>query len=54
MKRNDISDEQFDEALKNKDNLRIMNSVCSRYRKSIPYDELERCKMVSLWQARSF
>ena len=51
MKRNDISDEQFDEALKNKDNLRIMNSVCSRYRKSIPYDELERCKMVALWQA---
>ena len=51
MKRNEVSDSEFNEALKNKDNARIMNSVCSRYRKSIPYEEIERCKMISLWEA---
>ena len=51
MKRNEISDAEFNEALENKDNVRIMNSVCSRYRKSIPYEEIERCKMISLWEA---
>ena len=51
MKRNEISNEEFNEAFKNKDNLRIMNSVCARYRKSISYEEIERCKMISLWEA---
>ena len=39
------------EALSDINNIRIMNKVCSKYRNTIPYDELERCKLVSLWQA---
>ena len=31
------------EALSDLNNIRIMNKVCSKYRNTIPYDELERC-----------
>ena len=47
----EVAEEEFKEALKNTDNMKIMNKVCSRYRATIPYDEIERCKMVALWQA---
>ena len=46
-----VTDKNFKEALENLDNVRIMNKVCSRYRATIPYDEIERCKLIALWQA---
>lgn len=48
---NYITNDEFKEALKNQDNMKIMNKVCSRYRATIPYDEIERCKMIALWEA---
>jgi len=46
-----ITNEEFKEALSDLNNVRIMNKVCSRYRQTIPYDEIERCKLIALWQA---
>ena len=46
-----INDKELLEALSDINNVRIMNKVCSKYRQTIPYDELERCKLISLWQA---
>ena len=48
---NNVTNDEFKEAFKNLDNIRIMNKVCSRYRATIPYEEIERCKMIALWQA---
>tara|TARA_R110002051_G_scaffold319489_1_gene403624 strand:- start:136 stop:654 length:519 start_codon:yes stop_codon:yes gene_type:complete len=48
---NTVTDKDFKEALENLDNIRIINSVCSRYTNIIPTDELHRCKLISLWEA---
>ena len=48
---NTVTDKDFKEALGNLDNIRIINSVCSRYTNIIPTDELHRCKLISLWEA---
>jgi RNA polymerase sigma factor (sigma-70 family) len=48
---NSITNLEFQEANKNLDNVRIMNKVCSRYRNTIPADEIERCKLIALWEA---
>tara|TARA_B100000519_G_scaffold146475_1_gene127240 strand:- start:2111 stop:2608 length:498 start_codon:yes stop_codon:yes gene_type:complete len=48
---NNVTNDEFKEAFKNLDNIRIMNKVCSKYRATIPYEEIERCKMIALWQA---
>jgi RNA polymerase sigma factor (sigma-70 family) len=47
----EVTESEFLEAYKNLDNTRIMNKVCSRYRNTIPHDEIERCKLVALWEA---
>jgi len=46
-----ISDIDFENALKNRDNKLIMEKACSSFRKSIDYDELHRCKLIALWEA---
>ena len=46
-----IGDTEFNEALRDRNNINIMNKVCSKYFTIIPYDELERCKLISLWSA---
>ena len=46
-----INDKELLEALSDINNVRIINKVCYKYRQTIPYDELERCKLISLWQA---
>lgn len=47
----EVTEEEFQDANSNLDNIRIMNSVCSRYRNTIPQDEIERCKLIALWEA---
>ncbi len=47
----EVTESEFLEAYRNLDNTRIMNKVCSRYRNTIPYDEIERCKLIALWEA---
>tara|TARA_R110002020_G_C16109899_1_gene759446 strand:+ start:306 stop:797 length:492 start_codon:yes stop_codon:yes gene_type:complete len=46
-----IGNKEFDEASKDRNNINILNKACSRYIKSIPADELERCKLIALWEA---
>ena len=46
-----IGDIEFNEALRDRNNINIMNKVCSKYFTIIPYDEIERCKLISLWSA---
>ena len=45
------SDEELEVALKNRDNINVMNKMCMKYKGIIPYEELERCKLISVWQA---
>ena len=46
-----VTDEELDKALKNEDNINVMNKICMKYMGVIPYEELERCKLISVWQA---
>lgn len=48
---NIVSEIEFKEALENIDNIRIINSACSKYRNIIPAEDLQRCKLISLWEA---
>jgi RNA polymerase sigma factor (sigma-70 family) len=47
----EITDNELREALKNRDNINVMNKICSKYTEIIPYEELKRCKLISLWEA---
>ena len=53
MQEQEINNEEFLIALKNQDNLRIMNKVCGIYSKTLSKDELHRCKLLALWKALS-
>ena len=46
-----VTDEELRKALKNEDNINVMNKICMKYVGVIPYEELERCKLVAVWQA---
>ena len=46
-----VTNEELQKALKNEDNINVMNKICMRYIGTIPYEELERCKLISVWQA---
>lgn len=46
-----ISNEEYEVALKNEQNMSIMNKAASTYRFSIDPDELYRCKLIALWNA---
>ena len=48
---NTVGNDEFDEALKDLNNVKIINKVCSKYARTIPRDELERCKLIALWEA---
>ena len=39
-----VTDEELQKALKNEDNINVMNKICMKYTGIIPYEELERCK----------
>ena len=47
----EVTNEELQEALKNEDNINVMNKICMKYANVIPYEELERCKLVAVWQA---
>jgi RNA polymerase sigma factor (sigma-70 family) len=51
MKEKEISNDDFLKALKDSNNLRIMNKVCSFYQNILSKDELHRCKLLALWKA---
>ena len=44
-------DREFEEALKNEDNIKIINHVCKKYITRIQPEDLYRCKLVALWDA---
>ena len=46
-----ISDEEYETALKNKDNQLIMHSVSQRFLGVLDIDEIHRCKLTALWMA---
>jgi RNA polymerase sigma factor (sigma-70 family) len=46
-----ITDEEFEDALQNKDNQAIMGSACAPFRRGIDQDELRSIKLMSLWTA---
>ncbi len=48
---NTITESEFEDALENIDNIRIINSACKKYRNIIPTEDLQRCKLISLWEA---
>ena len=45
-----ITDNDFEKALKDSNNQRIMNKVSCKYMKSISYDDLESEKLIVLWE----
>jgi len=47
----EINNEAFLKALRDSNNLRIMNKVCSIYQNILSQDELHRCKLLALWKA---
>ena len=46
-----VTDDEIRKALKNRDNINVMNKICMKYTDIIPYEELERCKLIAVWQA---
>lgn len=46
-----ISDEAYEEALSNNDNLMIMHSAGSCFLNILDDDEIHRCKLMALWEA---
>jgi RNA polymerase sigma factor (sigma-70 family) len=44
-------DREFEEALKDEDNIKIINHVCKKYISRISAEDLHRCKLVALWDA---
>ena len=51
MKMREISDIEYETALADTYNCRIMSGVCSQFFYTIPSDELYRCKLIGLWKA---
>lgn len=48
---NNISNAEFERALNNIDNQKIMNRVVKPFRSLIDKDELHRCKLIALWES---
>jgi DNA-directed RNA polymerase specialized sigma subunit len=49
--RNNISNEEFEKALNNHDNKKIIAVVCNRFTSSLSYDILYTCGLYGLWKA---
>lgn len=45
-----VTNEEFNQAYADKDNINIIRAVCSKYRKQLTEDELRSCGMIALWQ----
>jgi RNA polymerase sigma factor (sigma-70 family) len=48
---NKVKNKEFEEALKNEDNIKIINHVCKKYLNRIQSEDLHRCKLIALWDA---
>ncbi len=48
---NEVRNEEFEEALANEDNIKILNHVCKRYTNQISPEDLYTCKLIALWEA---
>ncbi len=46
-----ITNLEFENALKNEDNIKIMKHVAKRFKETIPHDELYNCQLHGLWKA---
>lgn len=46
-----VSNEEYENALKNYDNVMIMHSASLRFANALDQDELHRCKLIALWEA---
>jgi RNA polymerase sigma factor (sigma-70 family) len=46
-----VSNEEYESALKNKDNIMIMHSAGSSFITVLDEDEIHRCKLIALWEA---
>lgn len=49
-----VSNKEFEIALKNKDNINIMNSASTKYQSILENDILQSCKLIGLWKAMLF
>ena len=47
----EISNEVYEQALSNRDNLMIMHSAGSRFMSALDADEIHTCKLMALWKA---
>lgn len=47
----EVTNEEFNKALVNKDLRGIIGAVKKKYKKYIPYEELNSCCMIALWDA---
>lgn len=50
-KKSQVNDKQYITALKNIDNVKIMQKASSKYRGSLDIDEIKSCQMIGLWKA---
>lgn len=49
--KNDITNTDYNTALINIDNLKIMQNACKKYRGILDTDDIKSCKMIGLWKA---
>lgn len=52
--RREVTDEEFNQALANEDNKRLIKSVLRSYRRLIPEDDLECCGLDGLWRCLGY
>ena len=48
---NKVSNTEFEKALNNEDNQKIMNRVVKPFRSMLDKDEIYRCKLIALWES---
>lgn len=49
-KRRTVTNDEFNKALANMNNVKIMQEALSKYRGIIPYEDLQRCGLDALWR----
>jgi RNA polymerase sigma factor (sigma-70 family) len=54
LTRKEVTDEEFRQALANKDNEKVIKSVLSRYYSIIPAEDLEACGLEALWRCLGY
>jgi RNA polymerase sigma factor (sigma-70 family) len=52
--RRKVTEEEFKEALQDKDNKKVMNKILSQYSNVIPSEDLEACGMDAVWRCLGY